>query len=40
MVDPGNNLFQPGYAPHAYDQEAAKKLWEVSNELVGLPADA
>lgn len=25
-----------GYAPHAYDEEAAKKLWEVSMQLVGL----
>lgn len=26
-----------GYAPHAYDVEAAKKLWHVSLQLVGLP---
>ncbi|KAL3146560.1 hypothetical protein ABBQ32_000802 [Trebouxia sp. C0010 RCD-2024] len=25
-----------GYAPHAYDEEAAKRLWEVSMQLVGL----
>ena len=25
-----------GYAPHAYDEEAAKKLWEVSLQLVEL----
>lgn len=25
-----------GYAPHAYDEEAAKKLWDVSTQLVGL----
>ena len=24
------------YAPHAYDEEAAKKLWELSMQLVGL----
>ena len=28
-----------GYAPHAYDTEGAKKLWAVSNQLVGLPED-
>lgn len=33
-------VLAPGYAPHAYDEEAAEKLWNVSNELVGLPADA
>ena len=25
-----------GYAPHAYDEEAAKKLWDISMQLVGL----
>ncbi|MCJ1368706.1 hypothetical protein MMC16_007851 [Acarospora aff. strigata] len=25
-----------GYASHAYDEEAAKRLWEVSTQLVGL----
>lgn len=26
----------PGYSPHAYDESAAKKLWELSLELVGM----
>lgn len=26
-----------GYAPHAYDVQAAKKSWHVSLQLVGLP---
>lgn len=26
----------PGYAPHAYDEAAAKQLWDVSVQLVGL----
>lgn len=25
----------PGHAPHAYDGEAARKLWDVSVKLVG-----
>lgn len=25
----------PGYAPHAYDVEAARQLWDVSVKLVG-----
>lgn len=25
-----------GYAPHAYDEAAAKKLWDVSLKLVGM----
>lgn len=29
----------PGYAPHAYDEEAAKQLWKLSNELVGFKED-
>lgn len=29
----------PGYAPHAYDAEAAKKLWEMSLTMVGLKRD-
>ena len=33
------SIFDPGYKPYAYDQEAAKRLWELSNNLVGLPAD-
>ncbi|WYZ34296.1 hypothetical protein EsH8_I_000572 [Colletotrichum jinshuiense] len=26
---------EPGYAPWAYDEESAKKLWETSDKLVG-----
>ena len=29
-----------GYLPHAYDYDAAKRLWNVSNELVGLPLES
>ena len=29
----------PGYAPHIYDQDAARKLWKVSNQVVGLPEE-
>ncbi|KIV97624.1 hypothetical protein PV10_01348 [Exophiala mesophila] len=29
----------PGYAAWAYDVESAKKLWEVSNEIVGVNDD-
>lgn len=25
-----------GYASHAYDEEAAKKLWDVSMKLIGM----
>ena len=32
----GAHPTSPGYAPHAYDAEAAEKLWEVSLKLVGL----
>ncbi|KAF2093504.1 putative short-chain dehydrogenase [Rhizodiscina lignyota] len=31
---PGN--FDIGFAPHAFDEEAEDRLWEVSNSLVGL----
>ena len=24
-----------GYAPHAYDEDGAKDLWELSNKLLG-----
>jgi len=30
------DLTKPGYAPHAYDEERERKLWEVSCELVGV----
>lgn len=29
----------PGYKPYAYDEGAARRLWKVSNELVGLPEE-
>ncbi|OCL09456.1 short-chain dehydrogenase/reductase-like protein [Glonium stellatum] len=29
----------PGYGPHAYDEEAEEKLWKLSYEAVGLPAE-
>ena len=29
-----------GYKPYAYNKELEQKLWTVSNELVGLPADS
>jgi NAD(P)-dependent dehydrogenase (short-subunit alcohol dehydrogenase family) len=29
----------PGYAPHAYDVEEAKRLWSDSLKLVGLPGE-
>ncbi|KAL3135392.1 hypothetical protein ABBQ32_007576 [Trebouxia sp. C0010 RCD-2024] len=27
--------YAPGYAPHTYDLEEAKQLWELSSKLVG-----
>ncbi|RFU28882.1 hypothetical protein B7463_g7443, partial [Scytalidium lignicola] len=32
----GVGRFTPGYGPHAYDAEGAKRLWKVSLGLVGL----
>jgi len=29
----------PGYAAHAYDEESEEKLWKLSYEAVGLPAE-
>ena len=29
----------PGYAPHAYNEEAEEKLWRLSYEAVGLPVE-
>lgn len=34
--EPSFGQWGPGYAPHAYDTEKAKKLWEKSIEWVGL----
>ncbi|KAH7161726.1 hypothetical protein EDB81DRAFT_944349 [Dactylonectria macrodidyma] len=41
-VQPGVNYLSPdpGYAPWAYDQDKAAKLWVESNKLVGLESDA
>lgn len=36
-VPEGAGLFTSGYATWAYDEEAAKRLWSMSNTLVGLP---
>lgn len=33
----GGKRLDSGYAPWAYDEEKAKKLWTMSNKLVGLP---
>ncbi|KAL1599514.1 hypothetical protein SLS60_007317 [Paraconiothyrium brasiliense] len=35
----GADVFVSGYAEWAYDEEAAKKLWTMSNKFVGLPED-
>lgn len=29
-------ILNGGYFPHAFDEEAEKKLWEVSCEMVGV----
>lgn len=29
----------PGYAPHAYDEEAADKLWRMSRHAIGVPCE-
>ena len=36
----GLSPLDTGYKPYAYDEKLEKKLWTVSNELVGLPADS
>lgn len=33
------DLASPGYAEWAYDEDAAKKLWTVSNQIVGVTDD-
>ncbi|KAF5983457.1 WW domain-containing protein [Fusarium coicis] len=35
-LDGDDKMVGPGYAPHAYDVEKAKRLWKDSNKLVGL----
>ncbi|KAI9155236.1 oxidoreductase [Paramyrothecium foliicola] len=32
--DPEGSMFSPGYASHAYDEEQASRLWELSLHLV------
>ncbi|QIW98280.1 hypothetical protein AMS68_003798 [Peltaster fructicola] len=36
---PGNTPVAAAYAPHAYDEEKEKALWELSCKMVGLPGD-
>ncbi|KAF1970284.1 NAD(P)-binding protein [Bimuria novae-zelandiae CBS 107.79] len=36
-VPEGVGLFVSGYKKYAFDEEKAKKLWSMSNKLVGLP---
>ena len=31
----GGNVVDGGYAPHAYNADGAKQLWELSNDLLG-----
>lgn len=38
-VAPDADLIAAGYAPHIYDAEAEEKLWQLSLETLGLPAD-
>ena len=38
-VKKGYKVTDPGYAPWAYDEEAAKKLYEMSLKMVGLVGD-
>lgn len=41
-VDPTRTDLTPsdsGYKAYAYDEEAAKRLWNLSNQMVGLPEE-
>lgn len=38
-VPEGAGIYDPGYAPHAYDEEKEGKLWKESLNLVGLEDD-
>lgn len=38
-VAPNANMVAAGYAPHAYDTEAAKRLWIESLDMVGMKDD-
>ncbi|KAL8937025.1 MAG: hypothetical protein Q9216_004631 [Gyalolechia sp. 2 TL-2023] len=35
--EPGSSQTAVGYAPHAYDEQAAKQVWTDSCKMVGLP---
>ena len=37
--DVRNDGLEPGYAPFTYDETAARKLWDVSMEIVGINTD-
>lgn len=39
MVREGYRSFDPGFEEHAFDEEAERRLWEVSLGLVGLAQD-
>lgn len=32
-------MLSDGYAPHAYNEDAEEKLWKLSCDIVGVPAD-
>ena len=36
MREGKREMLESGHAPHAYDEETAKKLWDLSVKLVGL----
>lgn len=36
---PGDDAFVEGYAPYAFDEEAEKRLWDVSCKFVGVKND-
>ncbi|CAK1357250.1 unnamed protein product [Cercospora beticola] len=38
-LPPDYGMMDPGYAPHIYNEEDEEKLWKLSNELLGLPAE-
>ncbi|THV67016.1 NAD(P)-binding protein [Aureobasidium pullulans] len=38
-ADEDENFGGPGYAPHAYDEDAEEKLWKLSYKAVGLQDD-
>lgn len=38
-VPQGAEMMADGYAPHAYNEDAEEKLWKLSCDIVGIPAD-